>query len=72
METTAKEEINMPIYERVCNECKHKDEFFETHIELEYDDACPRCGIREFKRVISVPSPPVLRGDGFYKPSKED
>ncbi|MFC1945828.1 zinc ribbon domain-containing protein [Chloroflexota bacterium] len=43
----------MPIYEYECEKCHEKFEMFRSITENDNDVACPRCGGKQTKRVIS-------------------
>ncbi len=52
----------MPIYEFVCNKCKHK---FEELVKLDLSDApkqCPKCKHPKIKKIISASSFDVVGG----------
>ncbi len=44
----------MPIFEFVCQQCRHGFEEIMTHAELEAGEAaCPACGGRKVERALS-------------------
>jgi putative FmdB family regulatory protein len=51
----------MPIYEYECSSCGALIEQLELH-----DTPPPKCCNAFAHRIVSMPSPPVLRGMGFY------
>lgn len=60
----------MPIYDFKCNKCNSIFEKLVKHTEAEV--ACKDCESTDVSKVISAPreSGVVLKGEGFYKPSK--
>jgi len=47
----------MPLYEYICQNCNNKTELLVPISERDNPDfSCPKCGKREFKRVISSAS----------------
>ena len=54
----------MPVYEYVCEKCKHE---FEAEQRISDDPirTCPKCRARKVKRLISRTSF-VLKGSGWY------
>jgi putative FmdB family regulatory protein len=54
----------MPVYEYVCEKCKHEFEA-EQRISDEPIRTCPKCRARKVKRLISRTSF-VLKGSGWY------
>jgi putative FmdB family regulatory protein len=47
------ESTKMPIYEYWCQGCKKKVEILSFHIGDKSDVACPRCGGKDLRRLIS-------------------
>lgn len=58
-----------PIYEYYCKKCSTTKEIL-TAISAEVDVKCDSCH-KYMKRQMTAPNF-VLKGKGFYKPSKED
>ncbi len=59
-----------PIYEFLCDECSTVKEHLCKADQLQFYIKCEDCGSTT-TRIISVPNF-VLKGDGFYAPSKND
>jgi len=51
----------MPIYEYECESCGASVERLELH-----RDSLPECCGASMRRIVSMPSHPVLKGMGFY------
>lgn len=43
----------MPLYEFVCQQCRHLCEFLVRHSEAKIELVCPACGSPELQRVLS-------------------
>ena len=56
----------MPTYDYICENCGHKFEQFQA-IKAKPIRKCPRCGKREFKRLIGTGAGVIYKGSGFYQ-----
>lgn len=54
----------MPIYEYLCENCKHKQEVMQKISDIALSE-CPSCRTQGFKKIISASSF-VLKGSGWY------
>jgi putative FmdB family regulatory protein len=63
----------MPIYEHMCETCKHEWED-EYSIKADPPDTCPACGAKTVKRLISLGGKGVveLTGQDLINKCKED
>lgn len=62
----------MPLYDYTCKKCGHEDTLLEKW-DSEKQKTCPECDEKKaFERQTSTPGGFVLKGDGFYKPSRGD
>ena len=59
----------MPIYDYSCEECQHIEELIVKSTDRQTKE-CPLCGQQTFKRTVSAPGAFILKGPGFYKPSR--
>jgi putative FmdB family regulatory protein len=57
-------EVNMPIYEYVCNACGHEFEEWQKITDSPVQK-CPSCGKRKVERLVSL-SAFHLKGSGWY------
>jgi putative FmdB family regulatory protein len=59
----------MPLYDFKCHQC---GEVFERRVTFQHDaPVCPKCSSHDTEKVFSVSNQAfVLKGQGFYKPSK--
>lgn len=64
-ESTATKEEKMPIYEYICENCRHELEAIQKISDPQLSD-CPECGKSTLKRKTSV-SAFHLKGGGWYK-----
>lgn len=55
----------MPTYEYVCEACEHRFERFQKMSDRPVR-ACPECGARKPKRLISPGGGLLFKGPGFY------
>ncbi len=61
----------MPIYEFVCEDCKHEFETLLRKREEAEDVRCPQCRSPRTKRLMSVTGAIITDGGGGSKPSLE-
>lgn len=50
----------MPVFDYQCEECKTKYDVYHKVREITDDVLCPSCGSKSHKRLMSVPSAPVM------------
>ena len=55
----------MPTYEYECNSCHHRFERLQS-MTAKPVSACPKCGKRSVKRLISSGAGLLFKGSGFY------
>lgn len=60
----------MPIYEYVCTKCGNTEERLLSVDEGSKDQQCSHCTYYMIK-LVSAPAGFKLKGEGFYKPSKD-
>lgn len=60
----------MPIYDYKCPDC---GQVFELLVKAsEHPGGCPHCmNNKDLERLPSIPGGFILKGAGFYKPTKE-
>jgi putative FmdB family regulatory protein len=59
------------IYEYVCGECGKKSELNRRVADRDNPARCA-CGMGDLTRTVTAPTGFVLKGAGFYKPSRSD
>jgi putative FmdB family regulatory protein len=57
------------IYDYQCIKCKSMEELFQEGSNATTVPCCQKCGT-EMTRLISAPKAFILKGQGFYKPTK--
>ena len=53
---------NVPIYEYRCEKCKHVMEFLESYGDDTKEHRCQKCGSRDVRKILSVPT--IRTADG--------
>lgn len=60
----------MPLYDFLCERCNR---VFELLMKpKEHPGCCPHCMTVELVKKVTKPAGFILKGDGFYKPSKDE
>ncbi len=54
----------MPIYEYVCQKCKHEFEALVRNVSAVPEEGCPKCHSNKLKRKLSTFSASVPAGNG--------
>ena len=55
----------MPIFEFICNDCKHPFEELLRNSELPIGVICPKCGSQQVKKKLSAFASKVSGGDSL-------
>lgn len=61
----------MPLYEFVCQQCRHLCEFLVRSSQAKIELVCPACGSAELQRVLSKVHSVVADGNAGGSPGSE-